>query len=161
MSDNYLQLKSNRFSRYNNFVYIDTTGFLADRIFIENKVRVKFCGDYKHREKNYVIVICKVKEKDGKIECVIDSESATYKGDYFVFACDTKVTFSRFLKGMPKDLKLTYKKRKTYPIISSFHIAYDIALPHFDLPEAYIFECKPNQRYKVIFLKKFWIFKIN
>ena len=64
MRDNYLQLKSNRFSRYNNFVYIDTTGFLADRIFIENKVRVKFCGDYKHREKNYVIVICKVKEKD-------------------------------------------------------------------------------------------------
>lgn len=87
--------------------------------------------------------ICKVKEKDGKVECVIDSESAAYKGDYFVFACDTKVTFSRFLKGMPKDLKLTYKKRKTYPIISSFHIAYDIALPHFDLPEAYIFECKP------------------
>lgn len=64
MSNNYLQLKSNRFSRYNNFVYIYTTGFLADRIFIENKVRVKFCGDYKHREKNYVVVICKVKEKD-------------------------------------------------------------------------------------------------
>ena len=64
MSDNYLQLKSNRFSRYNNFVYIDTTGFLADRIFIENKVRVKFCGDYKHREKNYVVVSCKVKKKD-------------------------------------------------------------------------------------------------
>ena len=64
MSDNYLQLKSNRFSRYNNFVYIDTTRYLADRIFIENKVRVKFCGDYKHREKNYVVVICKVKEKD-------------------------------------------------------------------------------------------------
>ena len=64
MSNNYLQLKSNRFSRYNNFVYIDTTGFLADRIFIENKVRVKFCGDYKHKEKNYVVVICKVKKKD-------------------------------------------------------------------------------------------------
>ena len=64
MSNNYLQLKSNRFSRYNNFVYIDTTGFLADRIFIENKVRVKFCGDYKHREKNYVVVSCKVKKKD-------------------------------------------------------------------------------------------------
>lgn len=64
MSNNYLQLKSNRFSRYNNFVYIDTTGYLADRIFIENKVRVKFCGDYKHREKNYVVVICEVKKKD-------------------------------------------------------------------------------------------------
>ena len=64
MQTNYIELGTNRFSRYNNFVYIDTTGFLADRIFIENKVRVKFCGDYKHREKNYVVVSCKVKKKD-------------------------------------------------------------------------------------------------
>ena len=61
---NYIQLKSGKLSRYINFAYIDTTGYLADRIFIENKVRVKFCGDYKHREKNYVVVICKVNEKD-------------------------------------------------------------------------------------------------
>ena len=61
---NYIQLKSGKLSRYINFAYIDTTGYLADRIFIETKVRVKFCGDYKHREKNYVIVTCKVKEKD-------------------------------------------------------------------------------------------------
>lgn len=61
---NYIQLKSGKLSRYINFAYIDTTGYLADRIFIENKVRVKFCGDYKHREKNYVVVICKVKKKD-------------------------------------------------------------------------------------------------
>ena len=58
---NYIQLKSGKLSRYINFAYIDTTGYLADRIFI---VRVKFCGDYKHREKNYVVVICKVKKKD-------------------------------------------------------------------------------------------------
>ena len=64
MSDNYLQLKSNRFSRYNNFVYIDTTGFLADRIFAQNEIKVKFCGDYFHREKKYVVVMCKVKKKD-------------------------------------------------------------------------------------------------
>lgn len=64
MSNNYLQLKSNRFSRYNNFVYIDTTGFLADRIFAQNEIKVKFCGDYFHREKNYVVVFCKVKKKD-------------------------------------------------------------------------------------------------
>lgn len=64
MNNNYSELKPNRFSRYNNFVYIDTTGFLADRIFVENKVRVKFCGDYKRKDKNYVIVICKVKKKD-------------------------------------------------------------------------------------------------
>ena len=61
---NYIQLKSGKLSRYINFAYIDTTGYLADRIFIENKVRVKFCGDYKHREKNYVVVTCKVKEND-------------------------------------------------------------------------------------------------
>lgn len=64
MSNNYLQLKSNRFSRYNNFVYIDTTGFLADRIFAQNEIRVKFCGDYFHREKKYIVVMCKVKKKD-------------------------------------------------------------------------------------------------
>ena len=63
MSNNYLQLKSNRFSRYNNFVYIDTTEFLADRIFIENKVRVKFCGDYKHREKKLCCRNLQSKEK--------------------------------------------------------------------------------------------------
>ena len=61
---NYIQLKSGKLSRSINVAYIDTTGYLADRIFIENKVRVKFCGDYKHREKNYVVVICKVKKKD-------------------------------------------------------------------------------------------------
>lgn len=64
MSNNYLQLKSNRFSRYNNFVYIDTTGFLADRIFAQNEIRVKFCGDYFHKGKKYVVVMCKVKKKD-------------------------------------------------------------------------------------------------
>lgn len=64
MQTNYIELGTSRFSRYKQFAYIDTMGFLADRIFIENKIRVKFCGDYKHREKNYIIVICKVKEKD-------------------------------------------------------------------------------------------------
>ena len=64
MQTNYIELGRSRFFRNKQFAYIDTTGYLADRIFIENKVRVKFCGDYKHREKNYVVVICKVKEKD-------------------------------------------------------------------------------------------------
>ena len=67
MSNNYLQLKSNRFSRYNNFVYIDTTGFLADRIFAQNEIKVKFCGDYFHKEKKYVVVMCKVKKKDASV----------------------------------------------------------------------------------------------
>lgn len=61
---NYIQLKSGKFSRYINFVYMDTTGFLADRIFAQNEIRVKFCGDYFHKEKKYVVVMCKVKKKD-------------------------------------------------------------------------------------------------
>ena len=64
MQTNYIELGRSRFFRNKQFAYIDTMGFLADRIFIENKVRVKFCGDYKHREKNYVVVTCKEKEKD-------------------------------------------------------------------------------------------------
>ena len=64
MQTNYIELGRSRLFRCKQFAYIDTMGFLADRIFIENKVRVKFCGDYKHREKNYIIVICKVKKKD-------------------------------------------------------------------------------------------------
>lgn len=64
MQTNYIELGRSRFFRNKQFAYIDTMGFLADRIFIENKVRVKFCEDYKHKEKNYVVVICKVKEKD-------------------------------------------------------------------------------------------------
>lgn len=64
VNDNYIKLKSRRFSRYINFVYIDTTGFLADRIFAQNEIRVKFYGDYFHKEKKYVIVMCKVKKKD-------------------------------------------------------------------------------------------------
>lgn len=43
---------------------MDTTGFLADRIFAQNEIRVKFCGDYFHKEKKYVVVMCKVKKKD-------------------------------------------------------------------------------------------------
>ena len=104
MSDNYLQLKSNRFSRYNNFVYIDTTGFLADRIFIENKVRVKFCGDYKHREKNYVVVFCKVKKKDVSVflQSMAELENrAILMGntDYESFC---KEEFERFISDIQK-----------------------------------------------------------
>lgn len=104
MSDNYLQLKSNRFSRYNNFVYIDTTGFLADRIFIENKVRVKFCGDYKHREKNYVVVSCKVKKKDVSVFLQSMAElknRAILMGntDYEPFC---KEQFARFISDIQK-----------------------------------------------------------
>lgn len=104
MSNNYLQLKSNRFSRYNNFVYIDTTGFLADRIFAQNEIRVKFCGDYFHKEKKYVVVMCKVKKKDVSVFLQSMAElknRAILMGntDYEPFC---KEQFARFISDIQK-----------------------------------------------------------
>lgn len=104
MSDNYLQLKSNRFSRYNNFVYIDATGFLADRIFAQNEIRVKFCGDYFHKEKKYVVVMCKVKKKDTPVFLQSMEELANRaivmgNTDYESFC---KEQFKRFISDIQK-----------------------------------------------------------
>lgn len=104
MSNNYLQLKSNRFSRYNNFVYIDTTGFLADRIFAQNEIRVKFCGDYFHKEKKYVVAMCKVKKKDMPVFLQSMAELANRaiimgNTDYESFC---KEHFERFISDIQK-----------------------------------------------------------
>jgi hypothetical protein len=61
--DNYIELKKKWYSRYNEFVYIDVDDHLADDIFVKNKIPVKFRGDYKHDDKKYVLVYCKVKPK--------------------------------------------------------------------------------------------------
>lgn len=61
--DNYIELKKKWYSRYNEFVYIDVDDHLADDIFVKNKIPVKFKGDYKHDDKKYVLVYCKVKPK--------------------------------------------------------------------------------------------------
>lgn len=61
--DNYIELKKKWYSRYNEFVYIDVDDHLADDIFVKNKIPVKFKGDYKHDDKKYIIVYCKVKSK--------------------------------------------------------------------------------------------------
>ena len=104
MNDNYLQLKSNRFSRYINFAYIDTTGFLADRIFAQNEIKVKFCGDYFHREKKYVIVMCKAKKKDVPIflqsmEKLANRAILMGNTDYQSFC---KEQFKRFISDIQK-----------------------------------------------------------
>lgn len=61
--DNYIKLKKKWYSIYNEFVYIDVDDHLADDIFVKNKIPVKFKGDYKHDDKKYVLVYCKVKPK--------------------------------------------------------------------------------------------------
>lgn len=104
MQTNYIELGTSRFFRNKQFAYIDTMGFLADRIFIENKVRVKFCGDYKHREKNYVVVICKVKKKDVSVflqsmEELANREIVMGNTDYESFC---KEQFEKFISDIQK-----------------------------------------------------------
>ena len=104
MQTNYIELGTSRFLRNKQFAYIDTMGFLADRIFIENKVRVKFCGDYKHREKNYVVVSCKVKKKDVSVFLQSMAELANRaivmgNTDYESFC---KEHFERFISDIQK-----------------------------------------------------------
>ena len=61
---NYIKLK--KFSLFKNYyVFVDTKDYLADQIFIRNKVKVDFgeeasCEDYP----KYVVIFCKIKKKD-------------------------------------------------------------------------------------------------
>ena len=61
--NNYIKLKKKWYSRWNEFFYIDIQDYLADDIFVKNKIPVRFKGDYKHDGEKYVIVYCKVKSK--------------------------------------------------------------------------------------------------
>lgn len=63
VDENYIKLKKKWYSRYHEFVYVDTENHLADDIFVTNKIPVKFKGDYKHDDQKYIIVYCKVKSK--------------------------------------------------------------------------------------------------
>ena len=61
---NYLRL--NKFSfRYNHYVFVDTSEYLADMIFIKNKLKVRFSNkELRKPSTDYVVVFCKVKKKD-------------------------------------------------------------------------------------------------
>lgn len=55
----------NRFSfKYDHFYFVDTTEYLADRIFIRRKINVKMGDEYGSDQSDYVIVFCKVRKKD-------------------------------------------------------------------------------------------------
>lgn len=89
--------------------------------------------------------VIKVIEKSNKITSVETNDGKVYKPDFVVFACDPKITFEKMLKEkyMPKNLKSTYKNRKNYPIVSSFHVAYDVNMEKIDIQDAFVFECRP------------------
>ena len=61
---NYICLTSSKLSRYKQYMYVDCKNYLADDLFIKNKITVKFEGDFKKDNADYIFVYCKVKKKD-------------------------------------------------------------------------------------------------
>ena len=48
------------------YAYVDHSSYQADRLFVQNKVRMKFKGEYVKAESPYCIVFCKVRKKDAE-----------------------------------------------------------------------------------------------
>lgn len=61
---NYIYLKSSNFSKYRRYIYVDCKNYLADDLFIKNKITVNFEGDFTKDDSDYIFVYCKVKKKD-------------------------------------------------------------------------------------------------
>ncbi len=98
----------------------------------------------------HIVGVTKINDKVVKVQTKTGYE---YSADYFVFACDPKVTFNILNQKLPKNMEKTYKKRKKYPIVSSFHVAFDVFDINFDLPDSYIFSCAPIQIGKTIYTR--------
>lgn len=50
--------------RYNYFAFFDVKEYYADQLFIQNKVRVWFDGEYEKRGSQYIVVLCHVRKRD-------------------------------------------------------------------------------------------------
>lgn len=61
--NNYICLTSSKLSRYKQYMYVDCKNYLADDLFIKNKITVKFEGDFTKDDSDYIFVYCKVKKK--------------------------------------------------------------------------------------------------
>lgn len=60
---NYIELHSYLPWR-KNFAYVDTTRRIADRLFIDKKIIIKFKGDFSHKEDGYIIVLASCRNRD-------------------------------------------------------------------------------------------------
>lgn len=65
-NNNYIALASKSI-RYKFFCFIDTEEYLADQLFIKNKIRVWFQSEARKQDTEYVFIICKVKKCDEDI----------------------------------------------------------------------------------------------
>ncbi len=51
---------------FNYYAYIDTEEYLADKVFIQEKLRVFFGKTGRKQDSQYVIILCKVWKKDAE-----------------------------------------------------------------------------------------------
>lgn len=59
---NYMKLKS--YSPFmSSYVFLDCGEYLADQLFIKNKVPVKFGNEYARDDSRYRIIFCKIRKK--------------------------------------------------------------------------------------------------
>lgn len=67
--------------------------------------------------------------KKGQIRSIVLENGEKVKADAFIFACDPIVTFNYILdkKYTPKKLRKLYTDRSSYPVASSFTVAFGIA----------------------------------
>ena len=49
---------------YLRFAYLDIPEYVADTIFIQNKLHVKFGKEFKKEGNPYIIIMCKIRKKD-------------------------------------------------------------------------------------------------
>ena len=63
MNHNYLKL--NLYSPFTySYIFVDCDKYLADRLFINHKVSVKFGREYYKEDSVYRIIFCKIKKRD-------------------------------------------------------------------------------------------------
>lgn len=46
------------------YAYVDHSSYLADALFVQNKIRIKYKGEMARKDSLYCIVFCKVLKKD-------------------------------------------------------------------------------------------------
>ena len=62
--ENFIKLES-RFSLISDqYLYVDTPDYLADQLFINEKLSVNFKEEYRKDNCDYVLIFCKVRKKD-------------------------------------------------------------------------------------------------
>ena len=59
---------------YDMYMFIDTAEHLADQVFIQHKLRIRFKGDYQKAGHKYRMILCKApkKRRADFVECMKD-----------------------------------------------------------------------------------------